>query len=166
MLTHLPMFKSSNSQRRHPRKTPRHGRCPPPSPTWPRCGARCWPGTAHSGGSSRSWPRSSPASAGGNTELWLVTRPRYSALIGRRCGFSILSFYATEIFTASGSPFSASNTSWITSLTKIVCSMASFYVLHRFNRWHGTVVLNCDHEIPCSGGCCSWRPPCWCSSPS
>jgi len=50
------------------------------------------------------------------------------------CGFSILSFYATEIFTKSGSPFSASHTSWITSLTKIICSIGSFYVLHRFNR--------------------------------
>ena len=52
------------------------------------------------------------------------------------CGFSILSFYATEIFTKSGSPFSASHTSWITSLTKIICSIGSFYVLHKFNRYH------------------------------
>jgi len=50
------------------------------------------------------------------------------------CGFSILSFYAVEVFTKSGSPFSASNTSWITSITKIVCAIASFYVLHRFDR--------------------------------
>ena len=34
----------------------------------------------------------------------------------------------------SGSPFSASHTSWITSITKIVCSIGSFYVLHRFDR--------------------------------
>ena len=51
------------------------------------------------------------------------------------CGFSILSFYATEIFSKSGSPFSAAHTSWITSVTKIICSVASFYVLHRFNRY-------------------------------
>merc|ERR1711892_1371153 len=50
------------------------------------------------------------------------------------CGFSILSFYAVEIFQLSGSPLSASNTSWITSTTKIVCSIAAFYVLHKFNR--------------------------------
>jgi len=50
------------------------------------------------------------------------------------CGFSILSFYATEIFSKSGSPFSAAHTSWITSVTKIICAMGSFYVLHRFQR--------------------------------
>jgi len=50
------------------------------------------------------------------------------------CGFSILSFYAVEVFQESGSPFSASNTSWITSITKIVCSVGAFYVLHTFNR--------------------------------
>jgi len=50
------------------------------------------------------------------------------------CGFSILSFYAVEIFQLSGSPLSASNTSWITSTTKIGCSLAAFYVLHKFNR--------------------------------
>merc|ERR1719266_3112422 len=55
------------------------------------------------------------------------------ALIGW-CGFPILSFYAVEIFSKSGSPFSASHTSWITSITKIVCSIGSFYVLHRFDR--------------------------------
>merc|ERR1719433_2124404 len=55
------------------------------------------------------------------------------ALIGW-CGFPILSFYAVEIFSKSGSPFSASHTSWITSITKIICSFASFYVLHRFDR--------------------------------
>lgn len=49
-------------------------------------------------------------------------------------GFSILSFYAPEIFVASGSPISASHTSWITSITKIVMSCGSFYVLHKFNR--------------------------------
>ena len=49
-------------------------------------------------------------------------------------GFSILSFYAVEVFQRSGSPFSASNTSWITSLTKIVCSIGAFYVLHTFKR--------------------------------
>jgi len=55
------------------------------------------------------------------------------ALLGW-CGFPILSFYAVEIFSKSGSPFSASHTSWITSITKIVCSIGSFYVLHRFDR--------------------------------
>jgi len=50
------------------------------------------------------------------------------------CGFSILSFYAVEVFQESGSPFSASNTSWITSITKIVCSLGAFYVLHTFKR--------------------------------
>ena len=50
------------------------------------------------------------------------------------CGFSILSFYATEIFSKSGSPFSASHTSWITSITKIICAMSSFYVLHKYDR--------------------------------
>lgn len=50
------------------------------------------------------------------------------------CGFSILSFYAVEVFQESGSPFSASNTSWITSITKIVCSVGAFYVLHTFER--------------------------------
>merc|ERR1711953_890008 len=55
------------------------------------------------------------------------------ALIGW-CGFPILSFYAVEIFSKSGYPFSASHTSWLTSITKIVCSIGSFYVLHRFDR--------------------------------
>ena len=55
------------------------------------------------------------------------------ALIGW-CGFSILSFYATEIFTKSGSPISATHTSWITASTKIFCAILSFYVLHRFSR--------------------------------
>ena len=50
------------------------------------------------------------------------------------CGFSILSFYAVEIFQLSGSPLSAANTSWITSSTKIVCSVAAFYVLHKYKR--------------------------------
>jgi len=50
------------------------------------------------------------------------------------CGFSILSFYAVEIFQLSGSPLSASNTSWITSTTKIICSILAFYALHRMNR--------------------------------
>merc|ERR1719483_1048176 len=50
------------------------------------------------------------------------------------CGFSILSFYAVEIFQLSGSPFSASNTSWITASTKIGCSLVAFYVLHKYNR--------------------------------
>jgi len=50
------------------------------------------------------------------------------------CGFSILSFYAVEVFQESGSPFSPSTTSWITSLTKIVCSSVAFYVLHKFDR--------------------------------
>jgi hypothetical protein len=50
------------------------------------------------------------------------------------CGFSILSFYAVEIFQLSGSPLSAANTSWITSTTKIVCSVAAFYVLHKYKR--------------------------------
>ena len=30
------------------------------------------------------------------------------------CGFSILSFYAVEVFQLSGSPISAAHTSWIT----------------------------------------------------
>ena len=55
------------------------------------------------------------------------------ALIGW-CGFSILSFYATEIFTKSGSPISATHTSWITASTKIFCAILSFYVLHKFSR--------------------------------
>merc|ERR1712241_1574530 len=50
------------------------------------------------------------------------------------CGFSILSFYAVEVFQESGSPFSPSTTSWVTSLTKIVCSSLAFYVLHKFDR--------------------------------
>jgi len=50
------------------------------------------------------------------------------------CGFSIMSFYAVEIFKLSGSPLSAVNTSWIVSITKIGCSFASLYVLHKFNR--------------------------------
>ena len=41
-----------------------------------------------------------------------------------------------DCVTQSGSPFSASNTSWITSITKIVCAIASFYVLHRFDRFN------------------------------
>ena len=50
------------------------------------------------------------------------------------CGFSILSFYAVEVFQLSGSLLSASHTSWVTSLTKIVCAIASFYFLHTFSR--------------------------------
>jgi len=50
------------------------------------------------------------------------------------CGFSILSFYAVEIFQLSGAPISASHASWITSCTKVVCAVSSFYFLHRFSR--------------------------------
>jgi len=49
-------------------------------------------------------------------------------------GFSILSCYAVEVFQRSGSPISAEHTSWITSTTKIVCGLTSFYFLHRFTR--------------------------------
>ena len=49
-------------------------------------------------------------------------------------GFSVLSFYAVEIFQLSGSPLPASDTSWIVSITMIGCSVASFYVLHKYNR--------------------------------
>merc|ERR1711915_1065583 len=49
-------------------------------------------------------------------------------------GFSILSFYAVEIFQLSGSPLSAVHTSWIVSTTKIACSIVAFYVLHKFDR--------------------------------
>ena len=82
------------------------------------------------------------------------------ALIGW-CGFSILSFYATEIFTKSGSPISATHTSWITASTKIFCAILSFYVLHKFSRSVKIIltldpnlenapqeVLVCDHEHP------------------
>ena len=50
------------------------------------------------------------------------------------CGFSILSFYAVEVFEVLGSPLPASHTSWVTSLTKVLCALTSFYFLHRFTR--------------------------------
>ena len=65
-------------------------------------------------------------------------------------GMSFLAFYMVDIFELvrkilvgfpliplspqAGSPLPASHTSWITSITKIVCAFASFYVLHRFER--------------------------------
>ena len=49
-------------------------------------------------------------------------------------GFALLSFYASEIFERSGSPISASYTSWIKAFTKIVVSCGSFYVIQKFNR--------------------------------
>ena len=36
--------------------------------------------------------------------------------------------------TQSGSPLEARHTAWITSVTKVVCSIPTFYILHRFNR--------------------------------
>ena len=67
-------------------------------------------------------------------------------------GISFLAFYMVDIFqivrknisrnilslflsSQAGSPLPASHTSWITSITKIVCAFASFYVLHRFERY-------------------------------
>jgi len=62
------------------------------------------------------------------------------------CGFSILSFYAVEVFQLSGSPISAAHTSWITSLTKIFCAICSFYFLHKYSRkgiFLATAVIIC-----------------------
>ena len=36
--------------------------------------------------------------------------------------------------TQSGSPLEARHTAWITSVTKVVCSIPTFYILHRFDR--------------------------------
>ena len=49
-------------------------------------------------------------------------------------GFSILSFYAVGVFQKTGSPLSPVQTAWIVSITKIVCSLISFYVLVKFQR--------------------------------
>ena len=73
--------------------------------------------------------------------------------------------------TQSGSPFSASNTSWITSITKIVCAIASFYVLHRFDRFNSedespeikySVSDECCSSVPVSSSSLP-SPPCPCS---
>ena len=47
---------------------------------------------------------------------------------------NFLSFYAVEIFKLSGSPLPALDTSWIVSITKIGCSVSSFYVLHKYDQ--------------------------------